>query len=158
MPEALWQYIFGIDLISSIVYWNQPVDDPLRWWLVQPRRMERRIEDALWLRPVDVAAALNERQYACAGAVVFCMRDELCPWNDGVYRLEVDGDGKACCQRTQADAEIDLTPYALGATYLGGHRFRDLARSGIVTGKADALKRIDAMFTWDPLPWCQEIF
>ncbi len=156
--KALWQYLFGVDLIAKISYWNQPVDDPLRWWLEQPRRMERTIEDALWVRPVDVAAALNGRRYSCAGTIVLRMRDQVCPWNDGVYRLQVDGQGKAECQRANADADIELGPYALGAVYLGAHRLRELARSGVVSGTPEALERADAMFTWDPPPWCQEIF
>jgi predicted acetyltransferase len=156
--KALWQYLFGVDLISKISYWNQPVDDPLRWWLEQPRRMERTIEDALWVRPVDVAAALSGRRFSCAGSLVLRMHDQVCPWNDGVYRLQVDDQGTADCQRTDADAQIALTPYALGAIYLGAYRLRDLAHSGVVRGTPEALARADAMFTWDPPPWCQEIF
>lgn len=156
--KALWQYVFGIDLVASIHHWNQPADDPLRWWLEQPRRMERKIEDALWVRLVDVAAALNGRLYASAGSVVLRMRDPLCRWNDGVFRLDVDRDGTGHCQPAAAEPEIELSPESLGAAYLGGHRLRDLARAGRVTGTPEALRRADALFTWDPLPWCQEIF
>jgi predicted acetyltransferase len=156
--KSLWQFIFGIDLVDSIMYWNLPADDPVHWWLEQPRRMERKIEDSLWVRPVDVAAALSGRRYSSAGTVVFRMRDELCPWNDGVYRLDVDHEGAARCQSVNAEAELDLTPYALGATFLGGHRFGDLARAGLVKGTPVALQRADSIFKWDPLPWCQEVF
>ena len=156
--RALWQYLFGIDLSAGIDYANQPVDDPLRWSLAEPRRMRRHIEDALWVRPIDVTACLNARQYSCAGSLVFQMRDELCPWNDGVYRLEAGQDGSGRCQRSESAAEMELTPFALGATYLGGQRFRDLARAGVLTGSEQALNRADTMFLWDPLPWCQEIF
>ena len=120
--------------------------------------MERKIEDALWIRPVDVVAALNGRRYSSSGSVVFRMHDELCPWNDGVYSLVVDEKGNGRCEAAEGDAEIELTPFALGAAYLGGSHFHDLARSGHVTGKVEALKHLDAMFTWDPLPWCQEVF
>jgi len=156
--RSLWQYLFGIDLSSAIDYSNQPVDDSLRWWLAEPRRMRRRIEDALWIRPVDVIACLNARRYSSADSIVFRMHDELCPWNDGVYALESDLDGTAFCQRTESAPQIELTPFALGAAYLGGHRFRDLARAGVLTGTAQTLERADAMFNWDPLPWCQEVF
>ena len=30
--------------------------------------------------------------------------------------------------------------------------------AGRVHGDADALRRADAMFSWDPLPWCPEVF
>ncbi len=156
--KALWQYVFGIDLVSSITYWNQPVDNPVRWWLAQPRRMERRIEDALWLRPVDVATALGGRRYSSPGSVAIRVHDHLCPWNDGVYGLEVARNGTAQCHPVRGDTQIAMTPEALGAVYLGGHRFRDLARSGAITGTTKALERADAMFAWDPLPWCQEVF
>ena len=156
--KALWQYLFGIDLATSLDYWNQPVDDPLRWWLEQPRRLERKVEDGLWLRPVDVAAALAGRRYSCAGSLRLRMCDRLCPWNDGVWELVVDGDGIGHCRPANAEPELELTPDALGMAYLGGHRFSTLGQSGLVTGSPDTLRRADALFTWDPLPWCPEIF
>ena len=156
--RALWQFVFGVDLVDSIYYWNQPLDDPLRWWLEQPRRMDRRIEDALWLRPVDVAVALAARTYSSAGRVIFCMRDEQCPWNAGVFALETDERGAATCQHVDRPVEVELTPYALGCTYLGGQSFQDLAAAGIISGSPEALRQLDAMFAWRPVPWCQEVF
>lgn len=156
--RALWQFIFGIDLVDTIEYWNAPLDDPLRWWLEDPRRAERKIEDALWIRPVDAVAALEGRRYSIAGSFVFRMRDELCPWNDGVFYLNTNEDGIARCQPANAEPDIDLTPFALGATYLSGHTFSDLSRAGQMTGTESALRRADAMFAWDRQPWCQELF
>lgn len=156
--KALWEFLFGVDLITSIEYWGLPVDASIVWWLEQPRKMERKIEDALWVRPVDVVACLNGRQYSHAASVVFRMRDELCPWNEGVFRLEADADGVGNCEPSNADAELELTPFALGSAYLGGHRFCDLARAGVLSGSTEALQRADAMFNWSPRPWCQEVF
>ena len=43
----------------------------------------------------------------------------------------------------------------LGATYLGGTSFQQLARAGQVTEhSAGALDRADAMFSSTPAPWC----
>jgi predicted acetyltransferase len=156
--KALWQYLFGIDLVTSIHHWNQPVDDSLRWWLEQPRQLERKIEDSLWLRPVDVAAALAGRRYSCAGSLLLQVRDRLCPWNEGVWELVVESDGMGRCRQVNAEPELELTPDVLGMAYLGGHRFGTLGRCGLITGSPDALRRADALFTWDPLPWCQEQF
>ncbi len=148
--KALWQYLFGIDLATSIDCWNQRVDDPLRWWLEQPRRLERKVEDGLWLRPVDVAIALSGRKYSCAGSLALRIRDSICPWNDGVWSLEVDPQGNAQCGRTNAKPTLELTAETLGMVYLGGHRFATLARSGLISGSAEAIRQADALFTWDP--------
>jgi predicted acetyltransferase len=156
--KALWQYLFGIDLATSIVQWNQPIDDQVRWWLEEPRRMERKVEDALWLRPVDVAATLAGRRYSCAGTLAIRMHDRLCPWNEGVWQVEADSNGVGCCRQADVEPEVELTPSALGMVYLGAHRFGTLARAGLVLGSPEALRRADALFTWDPLPWCQELF
>ena len=156
--KSLWQYVFSVDLIDTIKYWNQPVDDPLRWWIEEPRRMERHVSDSLWVRPVDVVACLNQRRYVTAGSIAFRFRDEVCPWNDGQFCLQVDDEGVGHCQPHCGDVELELTPFTLGAAYLGGHRLRDLARSGLLSGSNAALQQADELLAWDPLPWCQEIF
>jgi hypothetical protein len=53
---------------------------------------------------------------------------------------------------------LELNPYGLAAAYLGGTRFRNLARAGIITGTPEGLKVADELFCWDPLPWCPEVF
>jgi predicted acetyltransferase len=156
--KALWQFVFGIDLVSTIRYWNQPVDDPLRWWLEQPRRMERNLSDALWVRPVDVVAALENRRYACAGSVTLRIDDPLCPWNEGTYRLTAAPDGSATCERASGAADVALTPCALGAIYLGGNWAGELERAAVISGSRQAITQLDAMFRWSPGPWCQEVF
>jgi predicted acetyltransferase len=156
--QALWQFLFGIDLSTSIEFWNQSIDDPLRWWLEQPRRLERKVEDGIWLRVVDVAAALSGRRYSTAGSLILRVEDAHCPWNEGCWQLTVGQDGVARCQRSESDPEIELDAYALGMIYLGGHRFAALARSGLVTGEPEAIRRADALFSWDIMPTCADFF
>ncbi len=55
------------------------------------RRMRPRIGDGLWVRLVDVGAALSARSYAADGAVVLDVADEFCPWNDGRWRVTSRG-------------------------------------------------------------------
>jgi predicted acetyltransferase len=156
--KALWQFVFGLDLVSEISCWNLPTDTPLRWWLADPRRMERIVQDGLWIRVVKVDAALSQRKYSAAGKVTFSIEDEQCPWNDGNYSLEVDQDGNGHCQRTNDEAAVQLTPFSLGSTYLGGPRFCELARAEIISGDFQSIEKLDAMFAWNQAPWCQEIF
>ncbi|MDA1014904.1 MAG: GNAT family N-acetyltransferase [Planctomycetota bacterium] len=156
--KSLWEFVFGIDLAGTITDANMPVDTPLRWWLEHPREMDRRVVDAMWIRPVDVAAALAGRKYSAPGTLCFHMADDLCPWNNGTYLLEADNDGTATCTNVDQPADLHLTPFTLGCVYLGGQRFQDLATCGLLVAKPEILKLADRMFAWNRQPWCQEIF
>ena len=110
--------------------------------------------DGLWLRVVDVGAALSGRAYAGDGAVVFDVRDAVCPWNEGRWKVE---SGSAA--RTDAAVEIALDVSALGSAYLGAISFDQLLGAGRVEELVNgAVRRADALFGWRPLPWCPEIF
>jgi predicted acetyltransferase len=154
---GLWQYLFGVDLIGTIQAHHRPKDEPLYWMLADPRRLVRHPYDALWLRLVDVAPALEGRRYASAGRLVLDVRDDVCGWNEARYELEAGAEG-ARCRPTTADADITLSAADLAAAYLGDARLSTLRRAGRVQGEWEALRRADAMFAWDPQPWCPEVF
>lgn len=155
--EILWRYALDVDLIAKVSAWNMPPDDGLLWLLRDPRRALRTIKDSLWVRLVDLPRALEGRRYASHGSVVLGVEDEFCPWNQGTFELEGGPDG-AKCVASSAEPEIRLRTTDLGALYLGGNRFQTLARAGRLKGTPEALRRADAMFTWDVAPWCPEIF
>jgi predicted acetyltransferase len=125
--------------------------------LADPRRLVRRPYDSMWVRVVDVPAALESRRYSSEGRVVFDVRDEFCDWVAGRYELEGGPDG-ARCQRTDASADVTLSAAELGAAYLGGMRLSTMQAAGRVAGSRDAVARADAMLRWDPVPWCPEVF
>lgn len=149
-----WRFLFDIDLIHRVRSWNQPPDDPLLHLLADPRRLRFTVGDGLWVRLVDVRAALAARRYATEGRVVFQVSDRFCPWNEGCYEL-VAAPSAVECRRTEAPAQIVCTVNDLGAAYLGGTSFRQLARANRVHAPdPTALTEADAMFAWDPAPWC----
>ena len=116
--------------------------------------MRLRIGDGLWVRLVDVGAALSARSYAADGAIVFDVIDEFCPWNAGRWRL---AGGRA--KRTTAAPQIRCDVSALGSVYLGGFTFSRLVRGGRVEElRRGAAARADAMFATERAPWCPEIF
>jgi predicted acetyltransferase len=82
------------------------------------------------------------------------VRDAVCPWNDGRWKLE---DGRAA--RTDDDADIALDASALASAYFGAISFAQL-RDGLRLDvlRDGAVERADALFAWRPLPWCPEIF
>ena len=159
-PEAyahLWRFLFDIDLVRQIEAYPRPVDEPLVWMLAEPRRLVMNVSDGMWLRLVDLPAALAARRYSAVGRLVFDVNDSFCPWNEGRYELEGGPDG-AECRPTERPVDIVLGTVDLAAAYLGGVRFSLLHRAGRIEGDAEALHRADAMFAWDPLPWCHQEF
>ncbi len=160
-PEAtaaLWRSCFDHDLIGKVEAWPRPFDEPLLHMLANPRALGLRAGDGLWLRLVDAAKALAARRYSATGRVVFDVHDTFCSWNEGRYELEGGPDGASC---RPSDREPDLVVEAadLGAAFLGGARFGHLHRAGrVVEVTPGSLGRADAMFSWDPLPFCSGLF
>jgi predicted acetyltransferase len=160
-PDALalmWRFVFDIDLAGRIRCFSRPVDDPLLGLLAEPRRLRLMVRDGLWARIVDVPGALEARRYAAEASLVLDVRDVFCPWNDGRYRVDVGPDGGECSPTREA-ADLILGASELGAAYLGGTRLGQLARAGRVDEeRAGALRRADLAFSWDPAPWCADMF
>jgi len=155
---AMWSFLFGVDLIATIEFGNRPPDDPLFSMALELRHLGLKIIDGMWVRVLDVPAALSARRYGVEGRVVFDLEDEFCPWNTGRYELSGGPDG-AECRPTDADADLSFTANELGAVYLGGTRLRDLDRGGRVRELTDgAVVRADAMFAGDREPWCPRRF
>jgi predicted acetyltransferase len=154
-PTAeLWRYLLDIDWAARTTAHLLPVDHPLWWLLATPRNMRPRIGDGLWVRLVDVGAALSARSYATEGAVVLDVTDEFCPWNAGTWRVSRRG-----AKRTASAPQLRLDVSTLGCTYLGGFTFSELVRGGRVEElRRGAAARADAMFASERAPWCPEIF
>ena len=160
--RALWNYCLSVDLMETIKYWNLPTDDPLPWLLHDSRQLRREPIDGVWVKLMDVPAALAARAYSADGRIVIRVHDDVSPQkhgrNDGAYRLEADGDGASCVATTEA-ADIELAVADLAATYLGGVSFTTLRAAGRVEETASgALERADAMFAGKRMPWCPEEF
>jgi predicted acetyltransferase len=156
-PQAtaeIWRFLLDVDWIATVSASLLPPDHPLFFLLATPRRMRYRMGDALWMRLVDVGAALAGRAYAGDGSVVFEVRDEFCPWNEGRWRI-----AGGAAFRTEEPAELALDVGALGSAYLGAVSFEQLRDAFRVEElAAGAVERADALFAWRPLPWCPEIF
>ncbi len=152
---GLWRYCLDLDLIGAVQLAGRPVDEPLRWLLADPRRLRTaKVTDGLWVRLLDLPAALAARRYAAPGAVVVEVTDRLRPANDGRFLLEGGPDG-ADCRPTGREPDLLCDVADLGAAYLGGVKLASLARAGRVLEQAPgALARADAMFATDPAPWC----
>jgi predicted acetyltransferase len=156
-PEAralLWAFLLDQDLTRTITWAMAPSDEPLWLMITDLDTVRRRLSDGLWVRIVDVAAALSARSYATSADVVLELADAFCPWNAGRYRL-ADG----ACEPTGAEPHLALDVAALGAAYLGGTTLHELAAAGRVRElRPGALDRASAALRGAVAPWCPETF
>jgi predicted acetyltransferase len=158
----LWAYLGGIDLISEIELTERPVDEPIRWLLGDGRALQQRdTVDFLWVRLLDVPAALSARAYAVPGRIVLdVVDDDLGGYGTGRVLLDADTDaGQATCRPTTEPADLRLSQRALASIYLGGHCLRTRTLVGdleeFTTG---AIDRVDTMFGIAAAPWNQTWF
>ena len=112
------------------------------------------LNDGVWVRLIDVEAALAARSFEGDEQVVIELTDAFLPENAGRWRLGARG-----AERTNAAAELALDVTALGSVYLGGFSFADLVRASRATElEPGAVDRADALFVTRLQPWCAEIF
>ncbi|MEU1179209.1 GNAT family N-acetyltransferase [Streptomyces sp. NPDC005820] len=128
---ALWRFLFGIDLTSSLKVRGRPLDEAWQYQVSDVRRCELRVRDQLYVRLVDVGAALQARTYQAPMDVVLEVEDAFCPWNTGRWRLSGDPKG-AVCARTTDPADLAVSVRELGAAYLGGVGLAALGAAGRV--------------------------
>ena len=138
----LWDFLLDQDLTRTVTWALAPADDPLWLMLTDADAVRVALEAALWVRLVDVQAALSARRYTGDPDVVLDVADAFCPWNAGRYRLAGGG-----CERTDAEPDLALDAAALGAAYLGGTLLSELAAAGRVAElRPGALARASAAF------------
>lgn len=155
---ALWRFLADQDLMGTLKAQNLPVDTPLFHRVDDPRRLALTIGDGLWVRILDVPAALTARSWSADDDLVLEVTDDLLPGNAGRWRLTVH-DGRATVTRTDASPDATLGIAALGSLYLAGVRAADLARAGhLVAADAATPSRIDALNMVPRQPWCPSIF
>jgi len=156
--REVWRFLFDVDLVATIRGRNLPVDHPLLLLLAEPRRLGWSVGDALWLRVVDLVAALEGRHWAADGRLVLEVRDEACPWNAGRWELQVEA-GRARVTATTAAADVALDIRDLGAAYLGGPGMAQMGTAGRIDELTPgAAERADAMLKVPLAPWCPSIF
>jgi predicted acetyltransferase len=151
--QALWEWLLSMDLVRTVSGRRGPIPHPLQHMLLEPRRLALTVTDGLWLRILNLEAAMAGRGYVGSGSLVFDVADELFTTNAGRWQLTVEG-GRSVVTQTSAMPDLELDISALAAAYLGGSRFVDLAVAGRVREcSPDSLVRADALFTPPRTPW-----
>lgn len=156
----LWQELCRLDHVSTVSVRVGPVDEPLRWRLVDPRQMKvSAVVDLLWVCPLDIAALLSTRTYVGSGSIVLGVSDDFDPVNTGTYRLDGAPDGAECAPAEGAAPDLRLGSSEVGTLALGGTTPSVLAAAGrIVECTPGALARADALFPTARAPFCSTFF
>lgn len=130
---ALMRRILDLDLMGSAVHWVGP-DDPLLLWCPSLRSVRGTMTDSLWLRLVDLPAAVAQRGHARPCDLRVAVADPLLPENDAVWRWRADGDTgtteRVGTRDEAADLSLDIAD--LAAVWLGGQTLGARAAAGFV--------------------------
>ena len=146
------------DLVTEVEAQFRPLDDPLPFMLADPRRARVSSGDELWLRLIDVPAALAGRRYLGSGVARIGLTDPFLPANTGVYELEV-ADGAAACRRVVAEADITLAADGLGALYTGDVSPLQLLGAGrLAERRPGAALAAHQLLHWPVRTFCPEVF
>jgi len=138
--------------VSEIKLYSRRIGEPIFELLADPRRVKRSMRDGLWVRLIDVPAALAARKYRVEDRLVIEVQDDFCPWNEGRFVLEGGPDG-AECSPTETEPDLRIGVADLASSYLGDGQLTAQAWAGRVQGSEDAIKRAALMFSWGTEAW-----
>ncbi|WP_162606264.1 GNAT family N-acetyltransferase [Jiangella asiatica] len=155
---CLWRFLLSIDLVRTVKYGHNPIDDPLPHLVTNPDALGGGKRGALWVRVLDVPRALAARRYGAPIDLVLELTDTEFRENAGRWRLVGDST-TANCERTDAEADLTLDVRQLGSLYLGGVSAGTLAAGGLIIERTPgAVARASAGFGWHRAPATLEIF
>ncbi|WP_280362416.1 GNAT family N-acetyltransferase [Nocardia wallacei] len=145
---ALWRVLLGLDLVRTVEA-TLGTDDPLPYLLTDPRLVRTTGRwDGLWLRVMDVPAALSAREYSADLSLVLQVHDPFGAAG-GTFALRVR-DGVAACEPAAGAPDVELGIDVLGSMYLGAHPARAFAAANRLRAKDSGhVHAFDAAFAAD---------
>jgi len=145
---ALWRALLGLDLMEKVSVRTHPAD-PLPYLLTDARLARvTHHEDDLWLRIMDIPAALEARTYPADLSTVLEISDGFRS-DGGRFALHVHN-GRARCTPTDAAADVQMDLDVLGSLYLGVHGATAFAAANRLRCKdSELIRRLDATFASD---------
>jgi predicted acetyltransferase len=154
---ALWRLALTMPLVRVVEAPMRRLDEPVRWQIADWRAATLSPRDNLWLRILDVPAALTSRRWESPGTVVLRISDPL-GLAAGTWRLTADANGDAsvvAVSDSEADAEeiVSLGVAELSAAFLGAVSLESLARAGRVQGEPAVVTKADGLMRTAAEPW-----
>jgi predicted acetyltransferase len=147
-----------MDLVGEIVWDRVPSDDPLPHLLLEPRMLHTTSADGLLGRIIDIERALPKRPYPEEATLIFEVVDDLCPWNNGRWKLETSI-AEASIKRTNEKPQLMIPISTLTMLVFGQINATEAVRMQ----RLDVLDP-DALPIWDKAmrtlyrPFCADVF
>jgi predicted acetyltransferase len=156
---AIWTYLSRFDLVNLISRWKVPPDDPLPHLLLEPKRLDVSMpSNGLLARLVNVDKALTQRRYDTEGTLTFRLIDELCDWNNGVWRLDASPDGSKV-SRASGEPQVTVPVSTLAMLFFGWLSASEAARMGrLEVHDRTALPAWDRVMRTSYVPFCADNF
>lgn len=155
--SALWRFLLEVDLVGTVTAELRGPHEPLLWQVSDRRGVVQEPADHLWLRILDVGAALSARQWTGPARIALSVTDDL-GYASGEYLLDIGADGIGSVTALEGEPEdvasIALPVTSLSALYLGGASATALASAGLITElRPGSLAVVDSAFHSAVHPW-----
>lgn len=152
--HRLFSVVSDLDLMAKTKVSKLAADDALLHSLVDLRSVKASVSDNLWVRILDVPAALEARTYAADVDVAIAVTDKQLPENNKEWRLVVtEGTAKVTPLERDASVHLRLSIQELSTAYLGGITIAALAEAGLVEQLVPgAIERLSRAMRGDMLP------
>lgn len=157
---GLWRFFLSVDLVGAVRAELRPLDEPLELLLADPRACAVSGQrDEVWLRLVDVPAALAARCYRTAHPLLLAVHDPLLERNAGVYRIADGTVERVGPLGGPLHPQLECGVAALAMAYLGDRVPSELAAAGWwQVNDPAAVPVADTAFATAETPWCGTFF
>ena len=155
---ALWNFIFGIELVEKIIINRRGSSDPLYFLLENPRMLSRNIIDGLWVRIINPIKMLESRSYNSTGKLILEIKGQNQDDIEGIYSLETDGVNSEV-KKVKSNPDISMRPSDMSSCFFGGITPYELYKSNnIRCSDSKKLELFSNMFSVSQTPWCNTDF
>lgn len=156
--NALWHYIFGVELVEEITFNRRAPNDPLYLMLENPRKLKRDTIDGLWVRIIDPIKMLESRTYNYKGEMTISITGQNQQDIEGTYLIETDGNNTEV-KKVKKKPDIFMRPSDLSSIYFGGTSPGEHFQAGnIDVENHNSLRILSKMFFVEQKPWCNTDF
>jgi predicted acetyltransferase len=141
--KLLMQFISNHDSMAETVELVVPENDNIPLLLDEPR-FDTKVDPYFMARVVDVGEFLKQFPLATDESISIYVEDLIIPENTGLYSLR-QSSGGVTQLKSRAQAEVTCSIQQFTAMFLGYKRPTELYQLGLITGKEDAIKKLEGI-------------